>query len=281
MKILLFTVGILGIITVNAQYFFTDIIAHKESEQQYKNMIDHKISAVKAISYDAFEEVSSGFLIEQTVKGGGKSIVTNTTILNNGTNSLENVYNNGKLVSSINKNIKDETTVSTITTYSYNNEGLLIEINTTSLDTLATQSNVGEKHLWQYNNKGIPAQMLNVKGINDTLVISFTYDENGYVAEEIWRKNEQIKQHYYYYYNSAKQLSDIVRFNTRLNKLMPDFVYEYNDLGQVIKMTQAVKGGTDYLTWHYTYNSDGLKEVESCFDRKGQLQGKIVYGYKQ
>ncbi len=281
MKILLFVICVcLATPTLFAQYYFTDIVANNQSAEQYKLLVAAKVKQVKAINYDARGETIEGFGIEQTIKNDGKKIVTKTSIPNSSTSILENTYTNGRLITSTNSNLQTFTTLSTTTTYSYNAKGGITSIVSASSDTAASAGILAETHTWSYNEKGLPTLMYKVKGMKDTLKVLFTYDEKGNVAEEKWTKNGgKITENYYYYYNDAGLLTDVVRFNYLARKLLPDFIYDYDTDGKVVKMTQTIGGGTDYLIWKYTYNDKGLKETESCYNKQKQFQGKVMYEY--
>ena len=265
--------------SAQGQYYFTDIVANGQSQAQYKLLIAAKVSHVKATSYDAKGVATEGFGIEQDIKDGGKKIVTTTTIPNSSTTILENNYTNGRLVKSMSSNMQTFTTLSATTTYTYTDSGRVSSIVSAASDTAAATGFLAETHLWQYDLKGRPTQMLKIQTGKDTLKVVFTYDEKGYVAEEKWLQKGQLIQTYYYYYSEIGLLTDVVRFNERARKLLPDFIYEYDDDLNIVKMTQAMQDGSGYLVWQYTYNDKGLKESESCYNRQKQLQGKVVYEY--
>ena len=277
--ILLFISACLASSSLFAQYYFTDIVANAQSSTQYKLLTDAKVKLVKAINYDEKGNVIADLGIEQSIIDGGKKIITKTSIPNSSASTLENNYTDGKLISSTNNNMQTFTTLSTTTTYSYNDKGSIASINSTSTDTAAATGFLAERHTWLYNEKGSPTLMYKIKGQKDTLKVVFTYDEKGNVADERWMKKGQMTEKYYYYYNDIGLLTDVVRFNDRVRKLLPDFVYEYDADANMTKMTQAIMGGTDYLIWEYTYNDKGLKETETCYNRKKQLQGKVVFEY--
>ena len=281
MKILLFVIcACMASPALFAQYYFTDIVANNQSAEQYKLLVAAKVKQVKAINYDARGEVVEGFGIEQTIKDNGRKIITKTSIPNSSTSTLENNYADGKLIASTSSNLQTFTTLSTTTNYTYNDKGLITSIASASSDTAASTGTLAETHTWLYNEKGLPTLMYKIKRAKDTLKVVFIYDEKGNVAEEKWTKNGgQITENYYYYYNDAGLLTDVVRFNYLARKLLPDFIYDNDADGKVIKMTQTIGGGTDYLVWKYTYNDKGLKETESCYNKQKHLEGKVVYLY--
>ena len=282
MKIFLFVFATLfAVINANCQYYFTDIVSHRQSDFQYKLLLSAKVKRVKAINYGPDDKVSDGFGIEQNIINGGRKVITQTQLPNSGTTIIENSYAKDKLISSLNSVVQSLSTVTTITTYKYNDQGVILSITSSSLDTITTSAgNYSEKHLWQYNEKNTPTQMFNVKNNKDTMIVLFSCDDKGAVAEEKWMKKGQEIEHYYYYYNEDGLLTDVVRYNYLSKKLLPDFVYEYDDNARITKMTQMIKGGTDYLVWTYTYNEAGLKTTETCYNRKKELEGKVVYEYE-
>ena len=281
MKYLLVTFSLFIVVTVNSQYYFTDIVSHQQSEEQYKALIASKVKVMHAKSYDGSENLATTFSIQQNIKEGGKKIITKTIVSNSGTTILTNDYNDsGKLITSVSSNIRSNTTVSTTTNYTYNNQGAITNITSYSSDTAAAASSLTETHIWEYNIKGTPKSMTRVKNKKDSLHIYFTYDDKGNVAEEKWVSEGHTIENYYYYYNEDNRLTDVVRYDYYSKKLLPDFIYEYYSDGRVSRMTQTVKGGTTYYIWKYTYNDKGLKATESCYNKQHLLEGKIVYEYE-
>jgi len=279
MKFLFVAFGVFASLFAKSQYYFTDIIAHQQSEKQYQALIAQQVKKVKATSYDGNGEVSEGINIVQTIKDNGNKIITKTSLPNKTANLLENEYEKGRLVKSVSSDIQLQTTISTITRYTYNQAGLLIGITTASTDTSVASSFLGELHIWEYNEARKPIKMLKIINSKDTLEVVFTTDEKGNIAEEKWMKKGVVTENFYYYYDNANQITDVVRYNSILKKLMPDFIYEYSN-GIVTKMTQTIKGGRDYYIWKYAYNEKGLKESETCFNKQRQFLGKMGYGYE-
>ena len=135
-----------------------------------------------------------------------------------------------------------------------------------------------EIHQWIYKDN-VPQKMLQIKDRTDTTFVTFTYD-GGNVAQETWRRKGHVAETYYYYYNTKNQLTDIVRFNIRVRKMLPDFLYEYDEQGRVSQMMQVPNGSTDYMVWKYNYNSNGLKEQELLYNKQQQLVGRVLYKYE-
>ena len=169
--------------------------------------------------------------------------------------------------------------VESTTLYSYNEAGLPTLIQSTTKDTFLS-SITGEAHQYFYKQDGSPDYAYIIRNQSDTVRVNFTTDNQKSVLEETWtRRNKEIEK-YYYYYNDKQQLTDIVRFNSKSNKLLPDFVYTYNEAGNVIQMIQVPRTGNNYITWKYIYNEKGLKITENCFNKEKQLLGTVGYSYE-
>jgi len=165
------------------------------------------------------------------------------------------------------------------TVYMYNNAGKLISIKSFSGDTLKTGTEA-EDHQWSYNEKGQPVQMLRIINTIDTLIIKLQVDGNGNIMQETPYRKGKAGDPVYYYYNEKNQITDIVRYNYKLKKLIPDYMFEYSDAGQVIqKITVPSNKAAAYLIWRYQYDNKGLKVREACFNKDKVLTGKIEYTY--
>ncbi len=258
---------------VFAQYYFNEIVAQQQSAEQYKLMRLNKIKKVNAINYNSNNEVIENFEVEQDISNDGKKMVT-TTIINKRKQVITNTYTNNLLTSSIQDNSK----IIVTTNYAYNSQQQIASITTSSIDTAVNFSNI-EVHEWVYNQQQKPIQMRKIKNGKDTMIVAFVLDEKGNVAEEQWKRNNKTMETFYYYYNEKNALTDVVKYNSLAKKLLPDFVFEYDNNGRVIKTIQTTKAG-NYLIWLTTYLPNGLKQAEECFNKQKQFSGKVVYQYQ-
>ncbi|RYZ39006.1 MAG: hypothetical protein EOP49_30545 [Sphingobacteriales bacterium] len=136
-----------------------------------------------------------------------------------------------------------------------------------------------EKHIWNYNKDGKPVSALKIKNDIDTTYISFVLDENGNVAEEQSKRKNIALPTIYYYYDEDKLLTDIVRYHQKARKLLPDYIFEYED-NRVASMLVAEEGTSDYQKWYYSYDDNGLKLQDACYSKAKTLIGRIEYSYK-
>ncbi len=257
----------------SAQYYFNDIISIRQGNDQYKVWRAQKIAAIKTISYEPDNSVTEGFSVTQEISRDGKK-VTITTFTNDRTSVTINTYDLGvlKRTQSNNKNISNKTD------YTYDAQGRISKVHFSTIDTFMN-STISEVHEWTYDEYGTPASMLKIKNQHDTITVQFIKDEKGNISEERWRKNGRTIESYYYYYNTNRQLTDIVRYNSKLKKLLPDFVYEYNAANQPTQMTQFSLGSNNYFVWKYKYNDKGLRTEEICSDKSKLQVGRIEYQY--
>jgi antitoxin component YwqK of YwqJK toxin-antitoxin module len=161
--------------------------------------------------------------------------------------------------------------------------GRIERIENNSSDSLSG-FNQREIHRWEYLANGQPRKMWRVldqnEGMADTTEIQLIYDTTGTVTEEHSFKHGQETGFYYYYYNDQNQITDIVRFNTKFKRLLPDQLFEYDENGSLIQR-MLLTGSRDitYLIWRYGYRSDGLIQEEALFNNKKEHTGSIRYSY--
>lgn len=260
---------------VGAQYYFNDLMANIQTHKQYKLLRALKVKKITVTSKESDASSPGEVLLTQEISTDGKRIIIYTNGQNGKTTRTTTQYELGKLKKSESNN-KD---VQSTTLYTYHESGLPALIQTTSKDTFLS-SLTGESHAYFYKNDGTPDYAYIIRNQSDTVLIQFTTDEQKLVLEETWtRKNKEIEK-YYYYYDDKKQLTDIVRFNAKSNKLLPDFVYTYNDANLIVQMIQVPRTGNNYITWKYLYNEKGLKSNELCYNKEKKLLGSVQYTYE-
>ncbi|MEO6453248.1 MAG: hypothetical protein ABIN97_04210, partial [Ginsengibacter sp.] len=116
---------------------------------------------------------------------------------------------------------------------------------------------------------------------NDTELsaVNFKVDENGNVIEEEEALKNGIRKKYFYYYDDKNNLTDVVHYNERAKRLLPDYMYEYSSTGQLNQMITTEEGGGYYI-WRYAYNDQNLRESEKCFSKERKLLGSVQYIYR-
>lgn len=275
MRTTLFTIlTLLSLGRLDAQYYYSDIVATKQTNQLYKNLRTANVKKISATSFDGNEPIKE-FLLEQLLSSDGKQITTHSASIGNAESYFISNFVNNRVV----KTVDSSTNAIVTVLYQYDNQGRVSSINSTSKDFDGTFMS-SEVHVWTYNEKGLPIQMLKIKNDIDTTNIAFAFDENDNVVEENWKRNNRTTESYYYYYNDKKQLTDVVRFNAKAKRKIPDYVLEYDNAGRISQMTQTQPGVANYLIWKYNYNENGLKQREVVYNKQKELLGRIEYQYR-
>lgn len=259
---------------IHGQYYYKDILV---ADQTAKVIGQHKAAKIKSVTVSSFEpngQQIEDFRVDQSYNSNYTEMVTNTNSVVASESQLKTVFDNaGRIVRS------SDTTdgFSSITRYQYTNEGRLTSMSNVSLS--AGQSRDTEQHLWYYNQAGKPVQMIKIKNEVDTSVFKFVLDENGNVAEEIGTRKGNTLPTVYYYYDAANRLTDIVRYNQKARRLLPDYVFEYSDQGQLQSMMVVPEGSDDYERYLYQYDDSGLKVKETVMNKRRQIIGRLEYKY--
>ena len=255
-----------------SQYYYNDIITTQQTNKQYLLLKNNHVQQVSASSYEANGELTDHFILEQQISGNNSTIVTTTEYPSTGKSVSTSLYENDKVIKTINNTENIEST----TTYTYKDNNL--QTLTTQVQDTFMNNSSQEIHQWQYEDNQ-PVEMLLIKNNNDTTVIEFVKDEQGNVGEEHWRKNGRLIEKYFYYYSDQRLLTDIVQYNARAQRLLPDFLFEYDNNGTLIQLTQIPQGSDNYLVWQYVYLPNGLKQKELCSNKQKQPVGRIEYSY--
>ncbi|MEP6512497.1 MAG: hypothetical protein ABJA79_01415 [Parafilimonas sp.] len=257
------------------QYYYNDIISAKQFKTIYLSLKANNIKQVTAISFDADNSPTPDFIFDRQILNNTSVIKTITQYSAEGKSFTASYYNNDQLT----KTIDSSDNVSTTVVYRYDNTGKIYLITTTTEDAVI-KNHTEEIHEWHYNDDSSPAYMLRIKDKTDTVLVSFTKDERGNIAEERWQKKGTALEHYYYYYNNTNLLTDVVRYNSKAARLLPDLLFDYNKTGAITEMTQITEGSSNYITWQYVYDERGLKKEDVLFNKQKEMIGRIEYSYK-
>ena len=257
-----------------AQYYYNDIVNNKQVLAELAALKEKKINGVKVISMEATGEETEGFTCQKKINRDYTEVEIYTETTESYPNTFTSYFTKTGLLQ---KTVDSSEAGATTIDYTYDAAGRLVSIN--SSKHFATDDDAGvvvEKHLYNYSSAGVLQKMILVKNNRDTTVFDFQADENGNVGIE---KNSKTGEDYYYYYNGKGQLTDIVHRYSYQKKLFPEFAFEYDDAGQLIKMITTEKEGAYYFTWRYDYEN-GLRVNERCYAKEGRIMGSVEYKYK-
>ena len=268
---------VLGLISfqATAQYYYNDIIGTTETNRLMKNYRANKVKMVTTVGIDQYGAKNDTYGEVQEVRENGTVLKTSTR-----NNTQVSVYYNrfdaqGRLIS-----ITDSSAgLINVITYQYDAEDRIKLIQNTTADA-ANDFNQIESHHWTYDATGNPLKMWRTINNADSLEIRFILDENGLPGDEKTFRRGIETGAVYYYYDENKRLTDVVRYNLKLKKLLPDMMFEYDEQNRVIqKITTTPSLKVSYLIWRYIYDNKGLKTKEALFNDDKQLTGKIEYSY--
>jgi YD repeat-containing protein len=261
--------------SASAQFYYKDILITRQTIEKWKSYKENSVRSVKLTSYEANGKSTEGFSADQTVAKDYSEIVTSTQSAQSVPTNLIGFYDpNGLLI----KTVDTSDTYQSTTEFGYDPQGNLLTLTNSSLET-DNHINETEQHIWKYEGTGKPVSMLKIKNGTDTSFIEFVTDEKGNIAEERATHNKLELPAIYYYYNPENRLTDIVKFNSKAHRLLPEFIFEYDNAGHLASMLYVQEGSNDYQKWYYEYNEKGLKRNDVCFNKKKELLGKVEYEY--
>jgi YD repeat-containing protein len=275
MKTVLLVLTILLSFSLDAQYYYNDIIGTLELNRQMKNYLTQKVTTVSAAGYDQRGSKASNFSEYQEVKENGRALRVSTI-----TDMIKSVvYSRFDDQSRLISQTDSSSAIESMTTYDYDAKGRITGIRNSMKDP-ANDFSQSEVHLWTYHANDKPASMWRIINGTDSLEIRFTADEFGNAGDEKTYRKGRETGIIYYYYDEKGRMTDIVRYNTKAKKLLPDMLIEYDDNDRVIqKITTTSSLTLGYLIWRYVYDAKGLKSKEALFNDDKQLTGKIEYSY--
>lgn len=258
----------------SAQYYYKDILSNKELIAEMTRLKEQKIKSISLKSFEDDGSASEGFFCEKKISRNFTTVETQSKSYVTGASLLTSSFNEkGLLIQTVDSS--DIASSTSIYTYDNNNNVTSIVSIVRSADD-DFKNEIREEHLYEYNDKGLLLKMIRVKGAADSTVFVFSPDENNNVSIE---KNTKTGDTYYYYYDTKNRITDVVRMNNYNQKMLPDYIFEYNAAGLITQMTATEEGGSYYFIWKYTYDN-GLRIKEKCFSKEKRLMGTIEYEYK-
>lgn len=281
MKFLFVPLLLISSLSLHAQYYYDDLVGTRETSRLMQHYLEQKVRMVTATGYDSKGVKATDFSEVQEIKENGR-LLRQSAIRNfTKTVTLSRFDEQGRVIS-ITDSAAD---IQSITFYSYDAAGRVSKVENKVLDS-ANAFNHTEIHWWYYNEKGLPVTMWRVisnsgaETNTDSLEVRFTIDEEGNTGEERTFRKGVETGYLYYYYDDQHRLLDMVRFNTRLKKLLPDVMFEYDENSRIVQKTTTTSSlHLGYLIWRYIYNEKGLKTKEVLFNSDKQITGRIEFAY--
>src|SRR4030095_3093134 len=112
--------------TTKAQYYYTDVVELKASNNIYINLKKNNIQQVTATSTEADNTPTAGFVYSKLIKNNASLILTHTELETGGVSDEYDNYLNDRLVKSSDSSDNVLTTVN----YTYDNAGNILVVQT-------------------------------------------------------------------------------------------------------------------------------------------------------
>ncbi|MEO6819143.1 MAG: hypothetical protein ABI266_04080 [Ginsengibacter sp.] len=270
--ILLFSFLSLG---AKSQYYYKDIMNTVSVNREFAIMKSAQIKTIKLKSFDDNDAPTQGFFCEKKINTNfsqsemlSKSNITGESV-------IKTDYNTQGLIT---KAVITTPTTSNTIQYDYDVAGNVSKITTATFGDYDS-SIITETHEYAYSVNNKPEKMLRKKNNLLVATINFKTDDKGNVIEEN-ATGKSIDKKYYYYYDSQNRLTDIVHFNEIAQKLLPDFMFEYDQADQPKQMISVDESARNYYLWRYAYNDKNLPEIQKCYSKEKRKLGTIEYEYQ-
>ena len=164
-----------------SQYYYKDMVVPNQSTKQWQALKANNIKFVKLASFEADNQPSDDFSVEQRISNNFGRIITSSKTIQNGTSQFISTYDPaGQLIMTVDTGEDFQST----TTYQYQSAKLFSITNNSSS---AGQVNTTEVHQWFYDANGRPAKMLRIRNGSDTATFTFVLDE-----KEMWWKSMEF-----------------------------------------------------------------------------------------
>lgn len=260
--------------TASSQYYYNDVVGVRESAALIAAYQGNKVRTVALKSYTVNNAPIDNLSITQEFIASRLALRTSTQSEYAGASYLTTYVDaSGRVV----RTTDSTGDVVKTTLYQYNAAGKLTAVLLQTSDSLAATQT--DDHLWQYDAQGRIAKMLRIKNKKDSAVVSFKLDEKGAVVEEQEKRGYLTEEPWYYYYDASSRLTDIVRYNKKAHRLLPETMFEYSGNGQTLQRITVPQNSDDYLIWRYAYDAKGLKTKEVIYNKQKEQTGKVEYVY--
>ncbi len=260
--------------SAGAQYYYKDILSNSQLIAEMAQLREQKIKSISLKSFEDDGSPSEGFFCEKKINRNYTAVETLTKSNVTGASEFTSTFNDKALLLQTLDSSDISSSTSTYTYTGSNKIKSIVSIIRSSDDDFKNE--IREEHIYEYNDKDLPVKMTRIKNNTDSTSFVFSTDDNNNVSIE---KNTKTGDTYYYYYDNKNRITDVVRMNQFNQKMLPDYIFEYNNAGLIAQMTTTEEGGSYYFIWRYTYDN-GLRIREKCYSKEKRLMGTIEYEYK-
>jgi hypothetical protein len=171
----------------NSQFYYSDILSTKNINKTFLDLKKNKVQKITAINSTKNISEENAANIVQTFSKDWNILKTTANPANGVQYASTTYYTNNK----IQRKWDEGKNVNSLLRYTYDNSNNITSIISSSIDTTVFDG-FFETHFFYYDDAGLPTKMLKIKNQNDTTFVNFLKDEQGNIAEEIWKHNKEI-----------------------------------------------------------------------------------------
>ncbi|WP_343672714.1 hypothetical protein [Chitinophaga sp.] len=269
----------LGLYTgASAQYYYLDIVNTKQTEANQATFQKAKVQSQVVVSLDAEgRKTDYDFKSERDFLDNYRQLLTVTASIATG-RSIMRTYFNAK--GQLTKIIDSTRSIITTTIYTYDKYDSSRNIKEIYVKTEDPKNKytVSETRRYVYDSLNRPTRMIHFRGekLEDSTTVKFVLDSAGHVVEE----QETGKGKIYYKYNDQGLLTDIYRYYPSKQKMLPDYVFDYDAKNRIGATTTVNVESGDYIIYRNTYNEMDLLESQDVYGRQKVQVGVVRYRYK-
>jgi hypothetical protein len=279
-KLILLIAAALGLQGVaNAQFYYQDIHNTIRTEENLDVLKQNKIAVQWVESLDASMESDDDFRCEREILMNYRKMKSKVQSRSTGYSTMMSYFSaKGNLT----KTVDSSQNSTTVINYIRDSASKLTEVYLVSQDQ-KSKYQFTETRRYIYDAAGHIIKMIHFHNdrIQDSSIVTFTLNEKGQITEEFESGNNVYSQRIYYKYNDQGLLTDIVRYSPSRQKMLPDYMFDYDAQKRVSQMTTVNGQSANYTVWKYTYTAQGLPDREECYGKKKELLGMIKYKYSK
>jgi hypothetical protein len=269
--------GLQGV--ANAQFYYQDIFNTIRTENNLDLLKQNKVVVQWVESLDASMESDNDFRCEREILQNYRKMKSKVQSRSTGYSTMMSYFSaKGNLT----KTVDSSQNSTTVINYIRDSASKLTEVYLVSQDQ-KSKYQFTETRRYIYDTKGHIVKMIHFHNdrIQDSSIVNFTLNEKGQIAEEFESGNNVYSQRIYYKYNDQGLLTDVVRYSPSRQKMLPDYMFDYDGDKRIVQMTTVNGQSANYTIWRYTYTALGLPDKEECYGKKKELLGMIKYRYSK
>lgn len=269
----------LGVCTgAQAQFYYLDILNTKATEESQANYKKAKVVSQVVASFDAEgRKTDYDFRSERDFSDNYRQLVTVTASIATGRSIMRTYFNTKGHLTKIIDSTRSIITTTIYTYDKYDSSHNIKEIYVKTEDP-KNKYTVSETRRYVYDSLNRPTRMIHFRGekLEDSTTVKFVLDSAGHVVEE----QETGKGKIYYKYNDQGLLTDIYRYYPSKQKMLPDYVFDYDAKNRIGATTTVNVQTGDYIIYRNTYNEMDLLDGQDVYGRQKVQVGVVRYKYK-